>query len=176
MDFRAGDRRNTIRARPDDLLHLDRVRHGELRMDIREILLVLFRHALLLPLLHLLRHDDRVHHTQPPSCSHLRGRILRPLQLILGLLRPTTGKSKLTNPPHHYYNAAMVYYLLTLCFMSSENSEMVGVVLLDLPGGVDRLRPNHRAVRRCDHKYNGGRKQWINITYDQGLYSRSFWV
>ncbi|KAG6418325.1 hypothetical protein SASPL_120528 [Salvia splendens] len=42
----SGDRRNTIRAHPDNLLHLDRVRHGELRMDIREILLVLFRHSL----------------------------------------------------------------------------------------------------------------------------------
>lgn len=84
--------RNTIRVRSNHVLHIDSVCNGELPMDSREVLLVLLCQLFLLPLLHILWHDDRLPHAQPPSGIHLRRSLLWVVQSILWILHPETSK------------------------------------------------------------------------------------
>ncbi|XP_058091586.1 uncharacterized protein LOC131237696 [Magnolia sinica] len=104
MCFDAGRDGNTICSHPDHMLYSYCLCHGELPVDSRKVLLVLLRHLFHIPLLHLLWHDDRVHHTEPPSGSYLCGSFLCTLQPVLWFLHSQTGKSSLTDPHQHHHH------------------------------------------------------------------------
>lgn len=88
----AGDCGNSIRVCSNYILYTSCVCHGVLWMDSCQILLVLFYLLLLLPLLHILRHDDCIPHAKPPSSSYFCSSFLFPLQSFLRLLYPKTCK------------------------------------------------------------------------------------
>lgn len=62
-------------------------------MVTNQVLLVLLHLILLIPLLHVLRHDDRLNDTKPPHSSNICLSILCTLHLVLRLLHSETGKS-----------------------------------------------------------------------------------
>jgi hypothetical protein len=87
----AGGHRDPLRISPSIVLHPHSICHDELPMDCCQVLLVLLCVLLLVPLLHLLWHDDCLNLTKPRSCSHLCCSFLFSFQPLLRLLHPKTG-------------------------------------------------------------------------------------
>lgn len=90
--FNAGDNWNTICVLPDGLLYSYCICNGWLSVDSWKILLVLLCQFLYFPLLYLLRFDDSVYHTKPPSSLHFRWSFLYTLLSLLWLLHPKTSE------------------------------------------------------------------------------------
>lgn len=88
----AGSCGNTICICTNYVLLTHCICDGELSMDISKVLLVFLNHILLVPLLHLLRNDDGLNHTEPPLGSHLCIGFLCTLYTLLRLLYTQTSK------------------------------------------------------------------------------------
>ena len=124
-------------------------------MDSCQILLVPLLHVLHLPLLHVLRHDGcRLDAELPCRVDRLHV-VLCHLEPLLWILHPSPRKSRyILLHPHQLITSTNLILSLTVeliiaifgMAMCSESPDLVEVVLLGVPCGVDDVRAGRVSV------------------------------
>lgn len=136
ITFCTGTNRNTICSSASFVLLCHSVCHGAFPVDGFKVFLVLLCKFLFIPVLHVLWNDDNGYCTKSTSGSRHCIIFLYTFRSLLRILYPKTSKLNLYFPD---IQMLIFCYNILMPVIFSENSQVVDMVLLDLPFSMDNV-------------------------------------